>query len=123
MTELGRIERQAYNTAVKTVIDKQQKGIRAHTKRIRCREGMKQAVKMYRWVEFDNVFELKSEPFDILIEAQHFSECFNDNFLYDSYCEEIDGKFYVFTGWILKDGFLSYSVCSKGEFFEFSNWS
>ncbi len=121
--QIGELERKFYEIAVKTVEDKLKCGIHAHTKRLRIRDGMKETVKMFRWVMFDSVMELKSEPFDTMEEAQFFSDSFNDNFLYNSYCKEESGKYYVYSGWIRRFGLEAYTLSSIGMYYEFSNGS
>lgn len=117
------LEKKYYDIAMKTVDDKLNRGICAHSKRLRIQPGMKEKVKMFRWTMFDSVMELKSEPFDTLEEAKFFSDSFNDNFLYDSYYKEEGGKYYVYTGWMLRFGFECYTLSSKGQYYEFSNGS
>lgn len=119
----NRINQDEYANAKRKIDEKLKNGIKAHSKHIPCENGMKEYVRMYRHCEMKDIIELVSEPFDSLQEAQHFADCFNDNFLYDAYCKEKDGKFYVYSGWLIKFGFISYSISSKGEYFEFANWS
>ena len=92
-------------------------------KQIKHIPGMKDYVIMRRWIELETVIELKSEAFSTESEARHFSDCFNDSFLADSEYFEEYGKYYVYSGWLLKDGIMSYSLNSKGAYFEFANWS
>ena len=117
------MEKHFRSIAEQTVHNKMMQGITSHSKHIELQNGMKEYVKMFNWTVFDSVMELKSEPFETMEEAEHFSAVFNDCFLYDSYCAEEKGKFYVYSGWVLRFGFLSYTVNSKGHYYEFANWS
>ena len=117
------LEKKYYAIAMKTVDDKLNRGIHSHAKRLLLQPGMKETVKMFRWTMFDSVMELKSEPFDNMEEAKFFSDSFNDNFLYDSYCKEENGKYYVYSGWMLRFGFEGYTLSSRGKYYEFSNGS
>jgi hypothetical protein len=123
MSDLLKYESKIVQNLNKMFDDKQKRGIRAHSKHIKAPLNGKETVKMFRFVEFDQVMELKSEPFHTLEDAIHFSECFNDNFLYESYCKEEYGSYYVYSGWIFKSGMISYNITSKGLYWEFSNWS
>ncbi len=98
-------------------------GVHAHGKHLPRESGMKVYVKMFRWVEFDSIIALKSEPFDSEREAQHFADRFNDNFLEEAYCELEHGHWYVYSDWLIKSRYMSYCINSKGEYFEFANWS
>lgn len=110
---------------VKTILAKfkrkQKQGIKAHNRHIQWEKGMKSEVKLYRWIELDEVMELKSEPFLSELEAQHFADAFQDCFLYDPsvVCEK--GKYYVYTGWLLKMGFHSYGLNQNFQYYVFSN--
>lgn len=116
-------ESKIYKDIVRKINKKLNRGVKAHSLHIPYKEGMKEYVKMHRWIELNTVIQLKSEPFDTLFEAQYFSDCFNDSFLYDSFCKEEDGCFYVYSDWVIKSEFVSYSVKSKGLYWEFANWS
>ena len=117
------LEERVYNELFKAREKQLKQGLKPHSKRIPYQDGAPEYVKMYRLAEGDKVLSLISQPFDSYEQAKHFSECFNDSFLCDSYCEEKDGMCYVYSGWIIKQGFMSYSVRSKGMYFEFANWS
>ena len=117
------LEDRIYNELFKAREKQLRQGLKPHSKRTPYQDGMPEYVKMYRLAEGDKVLSLISQPFDSYEQAIHFSECFNDSFLCDSCCEEKDGKYYVYSGWIIKQGFLSYSVRSNGQYFEFANWS
>lgn len=94
----NKLEKQFRSIAAQTVQNKLSRGITAHAKHIQLQSGMKEYVKMFNWAVFDSVMELKSEPFDTMQEAEHFSAVFNDCFLYDSYCAEENGRYYVYSG-------------------------
>ncbi len=98
-------------------------GAKAHSKHIPYQENAPEYVKMYRLAEGDKILSLISQPFDSYEQAKHFSDCFNDSFLCNSSCEEKEELFYVYSGWLIKHRFVSYSVRSKGMYFEFANWS
>ena len=117
------LEKHFYTIAKQTVDSKIEEGIHAHTKHIKLKSGMKEYVKMFDWTVFDTVMELKSEPFETMEEAKHFSTVFNDCFLYDSYCTEENDKYYVYSGWVLPLGFLPYVLSTNGKYYLFANWS
>lgn len=117
------IEDHIYKELFKAREKRLRQELKPHSKRIPYQDGAPEYVKMYRLAEGNRVLSLISQPFDNYEQVKHFSECFNDSFLYDSCCEEKDGKFYVYSGWLIKQGFMSYSVHSKGMYFEFANWS
>lgn len=117
------MEKRFHTIAEQTVQKKVAQGIFAHSKHIELQSGMKEYVKMFKWTVFDSVMELKSESFEKIEEAEHFSAVFNDCFLYDSYCVEENGKYYVYTGWVLSLGFASYALSAKGKYYVFANWS
>ena len=117
------VESQIYKQTFETRENKIKQGLKTHAKHIPYQNGAPEYVRMYRFSEFDTVISLISQPFNNYEQAKHFSDCFNDSFLYDSYCEEKDGLFYVYSGWLIKRNFMSYSVHSKGMYFEFANWS
>lgn len=94
-------------------------GIQAHAHHYNCPEGHQPYIKMYRWIEFDEIMELRSAPFKTIEEAEHFRDCFNDNFLEDAY---VDDNLRVYTGWIEKACYTSYLSRSR-EYYEFVNWS
>lgn len=84
---------------------------------------MKSEIKLYRWIELDTVMELKSEPFIFERDAQHFAYAFQDKFGYEPTVVEENFKFYVYTGWILKEGFMSYGLNQGYEYFMCPNYS
>jgi hypothetical protein len=112
-----------YSIACKTVEDNLAKGKRAHRRQIEWREGMKLDVNMFRHAEFEKSLYLYSEPFDTYEEALHFSECFNDNFLYNSYVELENGKYVVYSGWLKKENFIVYCLPNKNVYWTFPNCS
>jgi len=116
-------EKEIYQEIVSRIDAKTDKGIFAHRKHIEYVPGMKEYVIMYRWIDLDTVIELRSESFETELEAKHFSECFNDSFLADSVYLEENGKYYVYSGWMIKHTMMTYSWRSKGQYFEFANWS
>ena len=122
-TNLDKLEAQIYKEVSTKQEAKIKQGVRPHAKHIPPQSGAPEYVKMYRNAEFDTVISLVSQPFDSYEQAKHFSDCFNDSFLYDSYCVEEDGRFCVYSGWLIKYGFIAYSIHSKGRYFEFANWS
>lgn len=122
-TGLDKLEAQIYKEVSRKRESKIKQGIMAHAKHIPPQSDAPEYVKMYRHAEFDTVISLVSLPFDSYEQAKHFSDCFNDSFLYDSYCIEENGRFCVYSGWLIKQGFISYSAGSKGQYFEFANWS
>lgn len=122
-TNLDKLEAQIYKEVSTKREAKIKRGIIAHAKHIPHQSGAPEYVKMYRNAEFDTVISLVSQPFDSYEQAKHFSDCFNDSFLCDSYCVEENGLFYVYSDWLIKHGFMAYSIHSKGRYFEFANWS
>lgn len=104
-------------------IDKKLKhGIKAHSKNIAYIDGTKLEIKMYCLDETNETMRLVSEPFELMGEANHFIDCFNDNFLYDATCHEINGKYIVDSGWVRKLGMVSY-YHEDERCFLFANWS
>lgn len=112
---------------VKTVLlnfkRKQKQGIKAHSRHIQQKQGMKSEVRLYRWIELDKVMELKSEPFSSEQEAVHFAEVFQDCFLYDPTVVREKENYYVYTGWVLKMGFYSYGLNQQFQYYVFTNYS
>lgn len=94
-------------------------GQKTHAHRYGCPEGYDEYVKMYRWTELNHVIQLRTEPFETIEEAEHFKDCFNDNFLEDAY---VDDDLRVYTGWIEKACYTSY-LSRNREYYEFVNWS
>jgi len=117
------MEERIYTELFKAREKKLKQGIKVHSRHIPYQEGTPEYIKMYRLAEGDKILSLISQPFDNYEQAKHFSDCFNDSFLYNSSCEEKEGSFYVYSGWLIKYGFMSYSIRSKGMYFEFANWS
>ena len=119
------MDEQEYNRILRRLDMLHRQGVKAHAKHL-CREPwMKEYVRMDRWTELDQVMELKSEPFDAEYDAEHFRDCFNDNFLCEAYYKEENGKYYVYSGWIMRVGFVSYAYNfgQNGQYFMFSNGS
>lgn len=114
---------ECYEKALATIDEKIKKGIRPHSKNIGYPLSDKRMVKMYLWFDCGKAMELKSEPFYSEEEAKHFSDAFNDNFLYDSTVEKEENQYFVYSGWVLKSGLLSYSIMSNGAYYEFLNAS
>ena len=116
-------EKEIVKKILENLDKKRKQGIRAHGKHIPYEEGMKSEVKLYPWRVLDAIMELKSEPFSSEREANHFAAVFRDNFLYDPTVVHEGGKYYVYTGWLLKDGFNSYGLNQKFQHYVFVNWS
>ncbi len=98
--------------------NKLRQGIQAHAHHYNCPEGHQPYIKMYRWIEFDEIMELRSAPFKTIEEAERFRDCFNDNFLEEAYVKDMR----VYTGWIEKFVYISYKIGHE-SYYEFANWS
>lgn len=125
MSNFIKIEKEYEKIAKETIDRNLLCGFYPHSRQIKQKEGMKEHIRMYRHAEFETVMQLVSEPFATEEEAKHFSEVFNDCFPYNSTYEKRGDVYYVYSGWVLKQGFVSYSLNDrqKGAYWMFANWS
>lgn len=121
----AKMQRDAEKEIEKRIKKLQKNGYRAHRYRYMPDEGMEEYVWMIRNVELNTVIELVSEPFDTETEAKHFANVFNDCFLADASYTLENGKYRVYTGWLIKQWVIPYSMNNgqKGSYFMFANWS
>ncbi len=52
-------------------------------------------------------------------------ECFNDSFILKAEIKKENEKYYVYSGWMPINGYISYStnMGQNGQYFVFANWS